>query len=171
MVVSVWKQTEKIAQTWASSASGLHSPPEFFTCETRSSNADTASSISRQAQLSTEIWASWSNSSTHNNGASPVRVGKLLNMRISYRPIPATETDLGEELLPGRDERAMKACAIRSLPDVGLDIAHIGRPRNDVRRTFRRSKHRVPPASFETQDAAALFAQPKTGHLEAAIQI
>ena len=65
----------------------------------------------------------------------------------------------------------MKACAIRSLPDVGLDIAHIERSRNAVRRAFRRRSTVCRPPVLKRRMPQRYFAQPKTGQIEAAIQI
>jgi hypothetical protein len=56
--VSVSKQKKKFIQTWASPASGLHTSFKVSASESNSSNAATASSISRQMQLSTDTWAS-----------------------------------------------------------------------------------------------------------------
>jgi hypothetical protein len=46
-------------------------------------------------------------------------------MRISHFPIFTIEMALGTELLSEMDERAMKACVTRNLPDVRLDLVHI----------------------------------------------
>jgi hypothetical protein len=51
-------------------------------------------------------------------------------MRISYFPIFTIETVLGAELLSEMLERAMKACVVRNLPDIRLDLVHIVESRN-----------------------------------------
>jgi hypothetical protein len=89
-------------------------------------------------------------------------------MRISHSPIVKTEMILGAEGLSGMLERAMKACATRSLPDVRLDFMHIEEFRNMA---VRRNLGAEPHANFKTQGYVARIKQPNAGRPKAVMQM
>ncbi|MBR1267349.1 hypothetical protein JQ629_07495 [Bradyrhizobium sp. AUGA SZCCT0222] len=159
-----------VVQAGASPASGSPASFKRSACETMSSNAAIAASISRKLQQSTDTFVSWSNNSIHNGGSSPTG-DESLNIRISCIPILTIEITLGTEALSGMPDSAMNACVTRNLPDVWPDFVHIlqslnGGIRHGVRRPTHLHPLAVKPGRYRSKNRAT-----ETGRLEAAIHI